>query len=258
MIAIFDSGIGGLTVAAALQKQAPQADFVYVGDLAHAPFGPKSQDELFGITLKAIQFLRSQGADEIVAACNSVSVSVIRPMMEAFGMTDTHMIEMVGPTVRTLAHLQPKKILVLATEATVRSGMYEQAFQSFGLEAQSFAIPTLASAIEEERRVQEIQTIIEPAIKKAIEIQADTLVFGCTHYPFVKDVFENRFTSLGVPMHLFDPSHAVAQEVLSKFFVNGRGEHKFYTSKSSSVFSETVKRLFGDDADIQEIKNHPR
>ena len=93
MIGIFDSGVGGLNVASAIRKHAPRADFVYFGDLANAPFGPKSSDELFGITLRAMQFLREQGADEIVAACNSVSVSVIRPLMDAFGIQGTQVIE---------------------------------------------------------------------------------------------------------------------------------------------------------------------
>jgi glutamate racemase len=245
MIGIFDSGVGGLTVASAIRKRCPDADFVYFGDLANAPFGPKSSDELFGITLRAMQFLREQGADEIVAACNSVSVSVIRPLMDAFGIDATNVIEMVGPAARALAYQHPKKILVIATEATVKSGMYEQTFQRHALAPIMMALPDLASAIEQGKSRVEMEQLIAPAIDRVVLESFDTLVFGCTHYPFVRDLFETAFHSRGVQVHLFDPADAVAMDVASTFDVRGHGAQIFFVSKQSDVFEKRVQAFFG-------------
>lgn len=255
MIGIFDSGVGGLTVASAIRKCAPRADFVYFGDLANAPFGSKSTDELFGITIRAMRFLRAQGAMEIVAACNSVSVSVIRPMVEAFGMQGSHLIEMVEPAARALARQHPKKILVIATEATVRSGIYTDAFMMYGLNTDMMAISKLATAIEEGESVGIIEQIILPAVDQAIEIGADTLVFGCTHYPFVQNVFKKLFSERGYSIRLFDPSLAVAKETILKFDVEGSGLQRFFVSKPASVFNDTVRSLFGDLATVEDVNN---
>jgi glutamate racemase len=255
MIGIFDSGIGGLTVAYALRAQNPNADFVYFGDLRNAPFGPKSSEELFGITLRAMKFLREQGADEIVAACNSVSVSVIRPLMDAFGIQATNVIEMVGPAARALKLRAPKNILVIATEATVRSGIYEQTFSENGLHAAMMAIPELASAIEQGRPESEIEHIILPVVDRVSKEGIDTLVFGCTHYPFVRNVFERLFAERGVEVELFDPAEAVANEVVTLFQMHGQGKQLFLISKDSLVFQETVKRLFGEGAAIVVVDN---
>lgn len=255
MIGIFDSGVGGLTVASAIYKRAPRADFVYFGDLANAPFGPKSTDELFGITIRAIRFLRAQGATEIIAACNSVSVSVIRPMMEVFGIQGTHMIEMVEPAARALVKLQPKKILVIATEATVRSGIYSNAFSEHGLITEMMAIPKLATAIEEGKSAEFIEQIILPAVDRVIAIGADTLVFGCTHYPFTQSIFEKLFAERGYSIRLFDPSLAVAEETILKFDVEGSGLQRFYVSKPSSVFNDTIRSLFGDSVTVEDVNN---
>jgi len=255
MIGIFDSGIGGLTVAHALKTQNPNVDFVYFGDLRNAPFGPKSSEELFGITLRAMRFLREQGADEIVAACNSVSVSVIRPLMDAFGIQGTSVIEMVGPAARALKIRAPKNILVIATEATVRSGIYEQTFSENGLHTAMMAIPTLASAIEQGRQESEIEQIILPVVDRVSKEGVDTLVFGCTHYPFARNVFERLFAEREVNVELFDPAEAVANEVVALFQTQGQGRQWFITSKDSHVFQETVKRLFGKDTVIHVVDN---
>lgn len=251
MIGIFDSGVGGLTVASVIRKRSPRADIVYFGDLANAPFGPKSSDELFGITLRAMQFLREQGADEIVAACNSVSVSVIRPLMDAFGIDGTRVIEMVGPAARALAYQHPKKILVIATEATVKSGMYEQTFQRHALAPTMMAVPDLASAIEQGRSLVEIERIVAPVIDRVVLEKFDTLVFGCTHYPFVRDVFEAAFFSKGVQVNLFDPADAVAMDVASTFSVQGHGAQTFFVSKHSEVFDTHVRAFFGSSQSTQ-------
>ncbi|MBI4713955.1 aspartate/glutamate racemase family protein [Candidatus Uhrbacteria bacterium] len=244
MIGIFDSGIGGLGVAKEIRKKAPQADLVYFGDLANLPYGPKKTEELFGLTLRAMTFLQSHGATQFVSACNSVSVSVIAPLIDIFGTPKTRVIEMITPASRVIHDRCCGKILVAATLATVRSGMYVQALAQQGCSVEAIALSDLASAIERKADKKEIEIIIAPAIQKAIEIQAQMLVFGCTQYPFARSIFESSFKKREYKIELFDPSEAVADEVSNTFDVNGKGLNTFFVSKSSAIFDQVVTDFF--------------
>lgn len=251
MIGIFDSGIGGLGTAQKIRQQAPSADFVYFGDLANMPYGPKSTEELFRLTLRAMAFLRLQGATEFVAACNSVSVSVIAPILDAFGASETRIIEMVGPASKALRERTSGKILVAATLATVRSGMYERAFTRQGLSVEMIALPEMAGAIERGADREELLLIAKPAVDRAIQIHAKTFVFGCTQYPFARDVFVDAFASKEYAIDFFDPSDAVAHETTATCNVQGSGLNTFFVSKSSAVFDETVREFFGSSMRVK-------
>lgn len=253
MIGIFDSGIGGLGVASQIRKKAPQADFVYFGDLANMPYGPKKTEELFELTLSAMRFLKSQGATQFVAACNSLSVAVIAPLVDLFETPKTRVIEMVVPTVSAVCKRARGKILIVATLATVRSGMYERAFSERGLVVEAIALSKLAEAIERQASEIELETIIAPAIQKAIDIQAKLLVFGCTQFPFIRSVFLRAFERRGYEIELFDPSEAVADEAIKTFNVDGKGLNTFFVSKSSQVFNQTVIDLFGLHIKVTQI-----
>ena len=240
MIGIFDSGVGGLTVASAIRKQSPSADFVYFGDLANMPFGEKSEAELLEITKSAMKFLIEHGATEIVAACNSVSMYVPALRSEV----NVPLIEMSAPTVNALIDRTSISIFVVATAATVRSQLYDRAFAEKGIEINSMAIPELASAIEADLSNEEIKKIITSAVDRAIELNAKTLVLGCTQYPFARSSFEECFRLRGYQIELFDPADAVASAVVSQFDTNGKGKQTFFVSKPSPVFDTYVDRLF--------------
>ncbi|OGL98718.1 hypothetical protein A2318_03855 [Candidatus Uhrbacteria bacterium RIFOXYB2_FULL_45_11] len=246
MIGIFDSGQGGLTVARAIRARAPLADFVYFGDLANMPFGEKSEEELLQITKHAIQFLIDHGATEIVAACNSVSM-LASGLRSEIGIP---MIEMSEPTVHALGDRPSDSIFLVATEATVRSGMYANAFRAQGIKIESCAIPELASAIERDASRMDLRKIILPAVEKAIAINAKTFVLGCTQYPFVQSLFEELFFAHEYSIKLFDPAHAVADVVVSQFDVQGSGQQTFFLSKPSSVFDRMSRSLFDAKSSI--------
>ena len=251
MIGIFDSGIGGLTVAQAIRRQAPQADLLYFGDTANAPYGPKSKEELFSLTLQAMCFLKRKGVTDFVAACNSLSVSVIHPFIDLFGVQPIRLIEMVGPTAKALRQHSSGKIMVIATQATVQSGMYERIFLRQGLHVELMSAPALAYAIEQGEKEEKLRAIIEPLVQATIQAQAKTLVFGCTHYPLVRSLFAEAFLRCGVQIELFDPSSAVADEVVQAFDVRGSGLNTFFISKESQNFRATVLSLFGSKIKIE-------
>ena len=240
MLGIFDSGMGGLTVAAAIARISPAVDFVYFGDLANMPFGAKSESELLEITKHAIKFLTDHGATEIVAACNSVSMYVHELRLQ----NEFSMNEMSEPTTRALSLCKSGSVLVCATEATVRSKLYEHAFAEKGIEVMSMAIPELASMIERNATMEELKSIIRPVVDYAILMNAKTLVLGCTQYPFAKSIFEKLFQSQNYEIEIFDPAEAVADEVIKRFDQKGTGIQKFFLSKDSMVFRDTVEKLF--------------
>jgi glutamate racemase len=279
MIGLFDSGMGGLSVVKALLTRAPQADFVYFGDIANAPYGPRSRDELISLTAAGIDRLIKAGATEIVSACNSVSVSLVLPVYDALGIEpvyiaprivpldasvsnasegrsatvshaallqmrrDLRVIEMVGPTAAHVAHLGKQRILIVATEATVRSGMYEEALRLFHLRPTMCAIPDLAGLIEGGAEEGILQACIKSALEKQYRQDFDVIVLGCTHYPLVRRAFENVLQEIGINAQIVDPAEAVADRIVKKFDIQGAGAARFLISKDSEPFRKKVAEL---------------
>lgn len=244
MIGIFDSGSGGLTVLRALRARAPQLDIVYFGDTANMPYGGKSQMELQRLTIDAMRLLRREGADYIVSACNSVSAAVIRPMMELSGVADCGVTEMVGPAVRTVASTSGVgPIVVLATPATIESGMYEREFAVYGRTAISFAVPDLAAAIEVGDAMV-TQKLIDKAIEKISAHEPSAVVLACTHYPLALELFRAALNAHGLyGTTPFDPADAVAQEVLERCGTRGRGLLRVITSAPSVMLEQRVRQI---------------
>src|SRR5262249_29763383 len=121
MIGIFDSGSGGLTVLKAIREEMPSADITYFGDIKNAPYGSKTNAELSALTVKAIELLKSRGAESVVSACNSVSASLAVSLFDALSLSPERLIEMVGPTVSSFKGSNARTLLV-ATPATIQSG----------------------------------------------------------------------------------------------------------------------------------------
>ena len=139
MIGIFDSGSGGLTVLRKMREVLPNADIVYFGDIANAPYGSKSRAELSALTVRAIQFLQSRGATSIVSACNSVSASLAVSLFDVLSLLPTQLVEMIGPTVAQFRN-SDARIMLCATPATIQSELYQQAFQMVGVGAERLSV----------------------------------------------------------------------------------------------------------------------
>lgn len=242
MIGIFDSGSGGLTVLRAIKNVLPSADVIYYGDIKNAPYGSKERDELSALTIKALSYLQERGATSIVSACNSVSASLAISLFDAFDLAPQELIEMVGPTVAYFRG-STARLMLCATEATIRSGIYRDAFKMIGKDIASIAIPDLAGAIEFGKSAEEIENIIRSAFKDLDGSQFDALVLACTHYPLVKNAFEKV---LGPKIIVFDPAEAVAERVERRFFPReaGYGKMSFVITKDSEPFRGFVERLF--------------
>jgi glutamate racemase len=200
-IGVFDSGFGGLTVLRSLIQHMPQARYAFIGDTARLPYGSKSRRTITRYAAQSAQFLvNEQGAEFLVIACNTASALALDAIKEAV------------PTVPVLGVIEPGAeaaraasqsgdVLVIATDATVRSHAYLAACQEHGLRAIEKACPLLVPLVEEgwtnhpvTAEVIDIYLNELRAEAAAHGLKADTLVLGCTHYPLLRRGFENAVT----------------------------------------------------------------
>jgi glutamate racemase len=232
-------------VLRAIKDRLPHSDVLYFGDIKNAPYGEKSREELSALTVQAIEFLQKNGATSIVSACNSLSASLAVSLYDAFEISPQHLIEMVGPTV-AFFRKSPSRLLLCATPATIKSGIYQNAFTMIHKEVTAVAIPDLAGAIEFGKLPREQEEIIREAFKDIDIKNFDALVLACTHYPLELEAFRNV---LGPTIHFFDPAEAVAERVERQFWPReaGEGAMRFVISKDSAQFRNFIEKLFPDD-----------
>lgn len=196
-IGIFDSGYGGLTILSDLKKHLPNYDYLYLGDNARAPYGPRSFDVVYEFTLQAVKHLFDQGCELIILACNTASAKALRTIQQ-------RNLPEIAPSKRVLGVIRPtsevigdysvnKHIGILATEGTIKSDSYRLEIAKFfpELKISQKSCPIWVPLIENQLHEEEggkwfIQRDIERLFAKDPEI--DTLLLGCTHYPLVADI----------------------------------------------------------------------
>ncbi len=181
---MFDSGVGGLTVARAVLDQLPHEALRFVGDTAHSPYGPKPLAELRACALAVMDDLVASGVKALVIACNSASAACLRDARERY---DIPVIEVILPAARrAAAATRNGRIGVIGTTATITSGVYEDALAAAGVEVVTAACPRLAEFVE--RGVTSGRQLLGLAESYLAPLNAagvDTLVLGCTHYPML-------------------------------------------------------------------------
>jgi len=185
-IGIFDSGVGGLTVARAIRDQLPNESLLYVGDTAHSPYGPKSIADVRRYSLEVLDFLVEQGVKMLVIACNTASSAMLRDARERY---DVPVIEVIQPAVRrAVAATRTGRVGVIGTVGTIASRAYEDAFAAAPtLQLFTQACPRFVEFVE--AGVTSGDELLEVAAEYLQPLRAadvDTLVLGCTHYPFLK------------------------------------------------------------------------
>lgn len=245
MIGIFDSGSGGLTVLMAIREKIPSADILYFGDIANAPYGEKSREELSRLTVNNIHVLQMRGATSIVSACNSVSASLAISLFDALGLEQQNLIEMVGPTVSRFADFK-KPILLAATPATVLCELYQNAFRMLGIEIDTVAIPKLAGAIEFGISQMDQERLIAGAFAAYDMKKYGAIILACTHYPLALASFHRVLGD--VPF--FDPAEVIAERVKKQLWPRevGNGALKFLVSRDTPQFRSHVIKLLPTDA----------
>ena len=238
MIGLFDSGSGGLSVLSALRARAPDADIAYFGDIAHAPYGTRSVQELADLTVAGVATLKQMEATEIVSACNSVAASVL-----AGAAGTTPVIEMTKPTAAGMHTHQGTRVLLIATPATVNSKIYESALSGI-VELESLSIPGLAGAIEFGAADAEVADIVREALSTKRGGAYEYLLLGCTHYPLALSIIEAEARTVFDGIQCINPAGFVAEEAEKTFDCTGTGVLRFRISKDSRPFRTRVHKLF--------------
>jgi glutamate racemase len=259
-VGIFDSGIGGLTVAHAIRQALPKENIVYFGDTAHLPYGDKSEAAIQAYSVKIADVLLRKGCKVIVIACNSAS-SAAYELLREYVRKDAHIINVIDPMVDAVVdEFGNRTIGLIGTKRTVQSGIYARKINETdsGIDLRMLATPLLAPMIEEGFFNNQIShEIIAQYLSDPALAGIEALILACTHYPLIREEILSYYNG---KMTVLDSSVVVA-EALKEYLVssnllneNGTGERHFYVSDYTEGF-EAATRIFFDET--VKLEKHP-
>jgi len=257
-IGIFDSGIGGLTVLKAIRQLLPKESILYLADQINVPYGKRSLTEVQDFSTEITQFLLNLGAKLIVVACNTASAAALHHLRKSFPETPFVGME---PAVKPAAEVSlTRRVGVLATSATFQGALYSSVVERFAKDVSLYqqTCPGLVEQIEAgELASQKTQDILEDALLPMIEKGIDTVVLGCTHFPFVISMIKDI---VGEDIRVIDPAPAVARQVENVLqaasLSNSGGEifsMKFLTTGDSVEFSKNLPGLLHETGEVYEL-----
>lgn len=255
-VGVFDSGVGGLSVLRAIRSLLPAQPLLYFGDQAHVPYGPRSLEEVRAFSEEITRFLLRRGAKLIVVACNTASAAALQHLRQTF--PDLPFVGM-EPAVKPAAEgSRTHRVGVLATPATFQGALYASVVERFASGTTLFqdTCPGLVQEVEAGRLDgPETRRILENALRPMLENHIDTVVLGCTHYPFVIPLIQQI---AGPGVQVIDPAPAIARQT-QRLLVNrgwlSRETHKaglrFFTSSDPQQFSALLPRLLGETGQVE-------
>jgi len=259
-IGVFDSGIGGLTVAHAIRNLLPQESLIYFGDTAHLPYGDKSEAAIQAYSIKIADVLLRKGCKVIVIACNSAS-SAAYELLKEYVRNDVHIINVIDPMVDlVLQRFAGQKVGLIGTKRTVQSGVYARKIDEGGqgISLRSLATPLLAPMIEEGFFNNQIShEIIAQYLGEESLHGIDALILACTHYPLIKREIAAFY---GERMTILDSSEIIAralrQYLENKTLLNTTApvQHHFLVSDYTESFEAAARMFFHDDV---RLEKHP-
>ena len=251
-IGIFDSGVGGLTVARAILDQLPNESTIYIGDTARGPYGPRSLAEVRDFSLETLDFLVSQGVKALVIACNTASAAMLRDARERYSIP---VIEVIQPAVRrAVAATRTGRVGVIGTRATIDSKAYLDAFAAAPqLTIQSIACPLFVEYVERGETLGDaITKVAREYLQPMIEADVDTLVLGCTHYPLFTGVISYV---MGNGVSLVSSAEETAKDLYRVLIENSllrapsttRPTHTFLATGDAQAFESLARRFLGPE-----------
>ncbi len=258
-IGVFDSGLGGLTVFKVLARRMPEESLTYFGDTAHVPYGSKSPEAIKRFSSMIASFLAKRGIKLLVVACNTSSAWALPAIRKA---AKVPVIGVIEPGARgAIGVSRGGRIGVIGTEATVKSGAYAKAIKALkkGAFTASAACPLFVPLVEEGWWNGEvIETVARKYLAPLKRARVDTVILGCTHYPYLKPVLARV---LGSRVRLIDSAEETAREtesVLCELGLRaprgGRGRREFYASDAPERFKRLARRMLG--AGISKVRLH--
>lgn len=251
-IGIFDSGLGGLTVARAVIDQLPNESIIYFGDTARGPYGPRPLAEVRSFALEIMDSLVAAGVKAIVIACNTASAAMLRDARERYSIP---VIEVIQPAVRrAVAATRSGRVGVIGTRATIDSKAYLDAFAAAPqLKIESIACPLFVEFVERgETSGEAITKVAREYLKPMIDADVDTLVLGCTHYPLLTGVISYV---MGNGVSLVSSAEETAKDLyrvlveqnLLRAPSGTPATHKFLATGEAKAFETLARRFLGPE-----------
>jgi glutamate racemase len=259
-VAVFDSGVGGLTVLHECLVSLPHEDFVYLGDTARFPYGDRSPGELLGFARELAAILLDEGAKLLVVACNAATSAAL-PLLRAELAGRVPVVGVVGPeSALAVRATRSGRIGLIATPVTVRSGAYERALEEAGHRAELHSVATaeLAPLIQLGGEVDgRVLACVAAACRPLRAAQVDTVILGCTHYPLIRPVLQRE---LGRGVAVVSSGEAIASAVERELRAAGiqndegrRGRYRFLASGDPEEFRRLGTRFL--QLPIQEVRH---
>ena len=256
LIGVFDSGVGGLTVVAALRRRLPAAPILYLGDTARLPYGTKSRRTVLRYSQANVDFLERHGIDALVVACNTASAMALDDLV-----VRTPHWGVLEPGASAAVASAGRHVGVIATESTVRSGAYEHAIRRLNpkLRVSQQACPLLVPLVEEGWEDDEItERIVARYLEPLLRANIDTLLLGCTHYPLLRGVLA-RVCGPGVTLvdSAESTSLAVEQRLMQAGWRGGRAPQassvRLFATDAGSRFARLAERILGEPVALEWI-----
>lgn len=223
-VGIFDSGLGGLTVLEAVQHRLPEVEFIYLADSANAPYGVRTADDIYELTVAATQRLFDAGCDLVVLACNTASAAALRRMQESWVPEGKRVLGVFVPLIEALTErrwgdnsppreVAVKHVALFATPATVASRAFQRelAFRAIGVDVEGQACGGVVDAIEEGDFILAealVRSHVDALKRKMPQPQA--AILGCTHYPLMQETFQD---ALGADVAVYSQANLVAESL---------------------------------------------
>jgi glutamate racemase len=257
-LGIFDSGVGGLSVLRAIRQHLPHENILYLGDQAHIPYGPRPRAQIRIFAAAITHFLLTEGAKLIVVACNTASAAALHDLRRQFPAVPFVGME---PALKPAAETtRTHKVGVLATPTTFSGDLYASLVERFAKDVEIFKsnCPGLVEQIEagqldHPKTYKILASALEPMLKAGI----DTIVMGCTHYPFVIPVIQSI---TGPNVHTIDPAPAIARQthrlLKQRSLLNNadsNGQLQFYTSSDPSSLEGLLPQLLAETGRISQV-----
>lgn len=254
MIGVFDSGVGGLTVVREIKKLLPDVPIIYFGDTARLPYGNKSAETIQKYSAEIVDFLKSQGCQTIVIACNTASALAAGHLREKYPELEIY--DVVSSGAEAVAEAtKNKKIGVIGTTATINSGIYEKKISGLNSDIEVFtkACPLFVPLVEENWiRRPETKKIARTYLRKLKLEKIDALLLGCTHYPLLEKVISGV---MGKRTKVIASGERLAKKLGPAFAKasSGKGD-EYFVSDLTEHFESLAEKILGEKIKINKIK----
>lgn len=260
-IGIFDSGVGGLTVANAVAQILPNEQIIYFGDIAHLPYGDKSPQAIQGYSKKIVDFLLSKNCKAIVIACNTATAAAQEHLQE-YLTPDFLLVDVINPVVKTIAEMEVDSVGVIGTKVTTNSCIYPKKIQAYkpSIQVHSKATRSLVPIIEEELHLKKhlLFSILDHYLGDPPMSEVDAMILGCTHFPIIAEEVAHYFDG---KVKILDTPTVVAkhlqQELEKRNLLNHNNrnqKHNFFVSDYTPGFETLTKLFFEGDVNLELIK----